>query len=43
MISSCSLRFEDFTPSEVSLSLVVPLKCYVLQRHLGTLIAELRL
>ncbi|PNF21165.1 hypothetical protein B7P43_G05121 [Cryptotermes secundus] len=35
------VRFEDFTPSEVSLSLIVPLKCYVLQRHLGKIIAEL--
>jgi hypothetical protein len=34
-------RFDDFTPSDVSLSLIVPLKCYVLQKHLGKLIAEL--
>lgn len=36
------VRFEDFTPSEESLSLIVPLKCYVLQKHLGKLILELR-
>jgi hypothetical protein len=36
------VRFEDFTPSEESLSLIVPLKCYVLQKHLGKLILELK-
>jgi hypothetical protein len=35
-------RFEDFTPSEVSLSLIVPLKCYVLPKHLGKLMMELK-
>ncbi|GFG31861.1 hypothetical protein Cfor_02667 [Coptotermes formosanus] len=36
------VRFEDLTQSEESLSLIVPLKCYILQKHLGKLIVELR-
>ncbi|XP_021927229.1 uncharacterized protein LOC110833459 [Zootermopsis nevadensis] len=36
------VRFEDFTQSEVSLPLIVSLKCYVLLKHLGRLIVELR-
>ncbi|XP_069692874.1 uncharacterized protein [Periplaneta americana] len=36
------VRFSDFTPNDATLSLITPLKCYVLEQHLSKLILELR-